>query len=319
MALPALRHRIMPSPELELEGRDTDAILKGLLEKIEAPRLDVIVPSTRLLWAALVLAALAIGVSIFPDVPAAVGGDRRGLRAARAARPLRRAAAAGARARAPRAGLARARRALRGHAARGERRRRWPCAWTCTTTTRRASRPKACRARLEPRARRMERDRLPGAAGGARRGAVRGGRGAPLFAARAVADQPPGWAAERRCASIPTSARWRSTRCSPPTTACRRSACCRCAGAARAWSSTSCASTARATRSAPSTGRRPRAPQRLIAREYEEEKDQRVLLVIDCGRRMASKDDDALALRPRAERGAAARAMSRCARATRSA
>ena len=31
---------------------------------------------------------------------------------------------------------------------------------------------------------------------------------------------------------------------------------------------------------------------RLISREYEEEKDQRVLLVIDCGRRMASKDDD---------------------------
>ena len=38
MALPALRHRIMPSPELELEGRDTDAILKGLIDKIEAPR-----------------------------------------------------------------------------------------------------------------------------------------------------------------------------------------------------------------------------------------------------------------------------------------
>jgi uncharacterized protein (DUF58 family) len=32
---------------------------------------------------------------------------------------------------------------------------------------------------------------------------------------------------------------------------------------------------------------------RLIAREYEDEKDQRVLLVVDCGRRMASKDDDA--------------------------
>ena len=31
---------------------------------------------------------------------------------------------------------------------------------------------------------------------------------------------------------------------------------------------------------------------RLISREYEEEKDQRVMLVIDCGRRMASKDDD---------------------------
>jgi MoxR-like ATPase len=38
MALPALRHRIRPSPELELEGRDADAILKGLLEKVEAPR-----------------------------------------------------------------------------------------------------------------------------------------------------------------------------------------------------------------------------------------------------------------------------------------
>jgi MoxR-like ATPase len=38
MALPALRHRIAPSPELELEGRDTDAILKGLLDTIEAPR-----------------------------------------------------------------------------------------------------------------------------------------------------------------------------------------------------------------------------------------------------------------------------------------
>ena len=31
---------------------------------------------------------------------------------------------------------------------------------------------------------------------------------------------------------------------------------------------------------------------RLISREYEEEKDQRVLLVIDCGRRMASKDTE---------------------------
>ena len=38
MALPALRHRILPSPELELEGSSTDTILKGLLEKVEAPR-----------------------------------------------------------------------------------------------------------------------------------------------------------------------------------------------------------------------------------------------------------------------------------------
>ena len=38
MALPALRHRVHPAPEMELEGRDTDAILRGLLEKMEAPR-----------------------------------------------------------------------------------------------------------------------------------------------------------------------------------------------------------------------------------------------------------------------------------------
>jgi len=38
MALPALRHRVRPAPELELEGRDSDAILKSLLDKIEAPR-----------------------------------------------------------------------------------------------------------------------------------------------------------------------------------------------------------------------------------------------------------------------------------------
>jgi MoxR-like ATPase len=38
MAAPALRHRIRPSPELELEGRDADAIIAGILEKIEAPR-----------------------------------------------------------------------------------------------------------------------------------------------------------------------------------------------------------------------------------------------------------------------------------------
>jgi len=31
---------------------------------------------------------------------------------------------------------------------------------------------------------------------------------------------------------------------------------------------------------------------KLISREYEDEKDQRVLLVVDCGRRMAAKDDD---------------------------
>jgi len=38
MALPALRHRVLPAPELELEGRDADAVLQDILEKTEAPR-----------------------------------------------------------------------------------------------------------------------------------------------------------------------------------------------------------------------------------------------------------------------------------------
>jgi len=36
--VPALRHRVLPSPELELEGRDADAVLKDILEKTQAPR-----------------------------------------------------------------------------------------------------------------------------------------------------------------------------------------------------------------------------------------------------------------------------------------
>ena len=38
MALPALRHRITPAPELEIEGQSSDTILKALLEKVDAPR-----------------------------------------------------------------------------------------------------------------------------------------------------------------------------------------------------------------------------------------------------------------------------------------
>ena len=38
MALPALRHRVTPAPELEIEGHSSDTILKSLLEKVEAPR-----------------------------------------------------------------------------------------------------------------------------------------------------------------------------------------------------------------------------------------------------------------------------------------
>jgi MoxR-like ATPase len=38
MAAPALRHRVSPAPELEIEGHSSDTILKALLEKVEAPR-----------------------------------------------------------------------------------------------------------------------------------------------------------------------------------------------------------------------------------------------------------------------------------------
>ena len=38
MALPALRHRVMPAPELEIEGQSSDMILKALIERVEAPR-----------------------------------------------------------------------------------------------------------------------------------------------------------------------------------------------------------------------------------------------------------------------------------------
>jgi MoxR-like ATPase len=38
LALPALRHRITVAPELELERQDADSVLRGVLEKVEAPR-----------------------------------------------------------------------------------------------------------------------------------------------------------------------------------------------------------------------------------------------------------------------------------------
>lgn len=38
VALPALRHRVMPAPELALEGRGADQILKEVLDRVPAPR-----------------------------------------------------------------------------------------------------------------------------------------------------------------------------------------------------------------------------------------------------------------------------------------
>jgi MoxR-like ATPase len=39
MAPAALRHRVTPAPELEIEGQSSDTLLKALLAKVEAPRL----------------------------------------------------------------------------------------------------------------------------------------------------------------------------------------------------------------------------------------------------------------------------------------
>jgi len=38
LALPALRHRVILSPSAEIEGRPTDQILQGLIDRVEAPR-----------------------------------------------------------------------------------------------------------------------------------------------------------------------------------------------------------------------------------------------------------------------------------------
>jgi MoxR-like ATPase len=38
MALPALRHRLAPAPELQIEGQDSDTVILALLENVEAPR-----------------------------------------------------------------------------------------------------------------------------------------------------------------------------------------------------------------------------------------------------------------------------------------
>ena len=38
VALPALRHRVRPAPEQEIEGRDADVLLAAMLEQVPAPR-----------------------------------------------------------------------------------------------------------------------------------------------------------------------------------------------------------------------------------------------------------------------------------------
>jgi MoxR-like ATPase len=38
VALPVLRHRVTPAPEMEIEGRDIDELLRELFVQVEAPR-----------------------------------------------------------------------------------------------------------------------------------------------------------------------------------------------------------------------------------------------------------------------------------------
>ena len=38
VARPALRHRIILSPEIELEGQQSDDVLRTILDHVEAPR-----------------------------------------------------------------------------------------------------------------------------------------------------------------------------------------------------------------------------------------------------------------------------------------
>jgi len=38
IALPALRHRAILSATAEIEGRDADAVIQGVMEQTEAPR-----------------------------------------------------------------------------------------------------------------------------------------------------------------------------------------------------------------------------------------------------------------------------------------
>jgi MoxR-like ATPase len=39
MAAPALRHRLMLTPDMEIEGRHSGQIIQDILEHVEAPRL----------------------------------------------------------------------------------------------------------------------------------------------------------------------------------------------------------------------------------------------------------------------------------------
>ena len=54
-----------------------------------------------------------------------------------------------------------------------------------------------------------------------------------------------------------------------------------------------------------------------IAREYQDERDQQILFLLDCGRRMRSQGRRPVALRPCPQRQPAAGLRGPCARATR--
>ena len=115
---------------------------------------------------------------------------------------------------------------------------------------------------------------------------------------------------DERGVSIPTSRRWRATPGWPATGGCRKSASRPTSSAAKAPTSSNSPNTATAIRCGTSTGRRRCASSKPILREFQDERDQCVMLLIDCGRRMRADDRQARhrqrALRPGAERGDAA-------------
>ena len=251
----------------------------------------MILPSTRFLWCLTALAALAVAVSIYPRLLRLLG-DLAGITAVLA--------------------LLDAVTALRLTTPPAARRCRARSRSACRSTSRcgvhNPSRlPLLCEvhdhhpASVESEAAAAPRPR-PGAMGrAAATGRGRCARGEARFGAERVADLLaaaafPGEAIDRRrrlrCASIRISARSPATPCSPPTTACRRSACCRCARRGEGMEFHQLREYRQGDSQRAIDWKATSRTARLISREYEDEKDQRVLLVVDCGRRMASKDGE---------------------------
>ena len=291
VALAVLRHRIAPSPGARDRGPrrrlrpHRDARGSGSAAPVKSP-----VPSRAALWSPRASWPSARVAALLAGSPAGVAGRLRRLRPRAARRSPRRARlplAPGARA--LRAALARPRPLARVHRAPRTTAAAFDARCEVYDHHPAARRDRGTAASRSPcPARRLRAGALPPAADGARRPACSSPREARVsspFGLVAGARRASGSAQVLR--SYPDFAqagRLRAPRHRQPPVADRRAA--PAPARRRAWNSTSCASTARATRCARSTGRRPRARGRLIAREYEDERDQQIVFLIDCGRRM---------------------------------